>query len=509
MLPCLWATLSRVHSVDDYGAIRHEQTGRAAQANQRAFSAAAAALQPGDTFLVPRSGSYRVRGGLALSSLRDVTLQFQGSIDADDDIDAWPRDSSNETLPFLSLQNATNVTITGGGTIDGHGMRWWDAAVNGKIGSHNTRPHLLEIAAASGLVLERLTLLDSPRFHVVFDSSADVTVRYLNITVDRFAQRTLRAAAHAKRIAALGAHWRMVAAPVARRLARAERRHLVEAAPAEDGAAVYGVGGDGWWKDWLLDQLVKLLPSWALQPEDLNTDGIDPNGVRFHIHNCAITNDDDSIAVKPSNAAKPYPCTRDLLLENLTLTGFGASIGSVSPHADVGCVRNVTFRHISMPGTGKGIYIKSNPQCGRAPDRHGVMTDETAIIEGITYENVSMDRPFWWAVWIGPQQQHEPHSALGGKCALEWPAGHSACPTQGCVTFANITLRDVRIDRPALSPGVVLGNASNPMRNVTFEDVRTNFGPDWASGRAPWGRAYKCEHAAVRSVGATDPKPCA
>ena len=32
------------------------------------------------------------------------------------------------------------------------------------------------------------------------------------------------------------------------------------------------------WRDWLLDELVKLLPAWALQPEDLNTDSIDPNG---------------------------------------------------------------------------------------------------------------------------------------------------------------------------------------------------------------------------------------
>lgn len=499
MLAASWlcATAGRVHSVDDYGAVRNEQTGHAAEANQRAFRATAAALQPGDTFLVPQRSTYRVRGGLALSKLRDVTIQLQGSIDVDDDISAWPRDDDNGMLPFLWLTDGTNLTVTGGGTIDGHGLRWWDAAINGEVGGHNGRPHLLRISAVSGLLLERLTLLDSPRFHVAFDGSADVVIRYLNITVDRFAQRNLRASAHAKRIAALGAGWGTVATPVARRLARAERRHLVEV-------------GDSW-KDWLLDQLVKLLPSWALQPEDLNTDGIDPNGVRFHVHDCTITNDDDSIAVKPSNAGNGslHPCTRDVLLENLTLTGFGASIGSVSPHADVGCVRNVTFRHILMPGTGKGIYIKSNPQCGREPDRHGNMVDKTAIIEGITYENITMHRPFWWAIWIGPQQQHEPHSALEGKCGLDYPFGHASCPTQGCVTFANITLRDVRIEQPALSPGVVLGNASNPMRNITFEDVRTTFGPGKADGRVPWGRAYRCEHAAVRSVGTTDPKPCA
>ena len=53
-----------------------------------------------------------------------------------------------------------------------------------------------------------------------------------------------------------------------------------------------------------------------------------------------------------------------MLFERLVLTGFGASIGSVPPSADVHCVRNITFRNLSLPGTGKGVYIKSNPACG-------------------------------------------------------------------------------------------------------------------------------------------------
>ena len=33
-----------------------------------------------------------------------------------------------------------------------------------------------------------------------------------------------------------------------------------------------------------------------------------------------------------------------------------------------------------------------------------------AIIEDIVFEDVTILKPFWWAVWIGPQQQHEPGS---------------------------------------------------------------------------------------------------
>ena len=44
-------------------------------------------------------------------------------------------------------------------------------------------------------------------------------------------------------------------------------------------------------------------------------------------------------------------------------SGAGASIGSVTPRYPENCVRNVTWRNISMPHTTKGVYIKSNPGC--------------------------------------------------------------------------------------------------------------------------------------------------
>lgn len=80
-------------------------------------------------------------------------------------------------------------------------------------------------------------------------------------------------------------------------------------------------------------------------------------------------------------------CTQDALIENTLLTGFGASIGSVPPHPDVNCVRNITFRNISMPKTGKGVYVKSNPSC-----RPGA----TAVIADILYEDIHMTSPEWY-----------------------------------------------------------------------------------------------------------------
>ena len=61
-------------------------------------------------------------------------------------------------------------------------------------------------------------------------------------------------------------------------------------------------------EEWLIDKLSGLIPDWMLQPEDLNTDGIDPSGIDFYIHDVKIYNDDDSIAVKPSQSGSISPC---------------------------------------------------------------------------------------------------------------------------------------------------------------------------------------------------------
>lgn len=240
----------------------------------------------------------------------------------------------------------------------------------------------------------------------------------------------------------------------------------------------------------------------ALQPEDLNTDGIDVSGKDVWIHDCEVHNDDDSIAIKSLHSggtvgspAVAADCSGDMLVENVVLAGFGASIGSVPPNVDptLSCVNNVTFRNVSMPDTGKGIYLKSNPSCGEG---------KTTTITNVAFHTVDILRPRWWAVWIGPQQQHQPHASLGQACALFYPIVDS-CPTQGCALFANISLTDVNITSPFMSPGILLGNATQPMRNVTFTNVQVTDPGAW-----PFDGQYQCENVDATSVDSDPPLQC-
>jgi hypothetical protein len=53
------------------------------------------------------------------------------------------------------------------------------------------------------------------------------------------------------------------------------------------------------------------------------------------------------------------------------------------------------------------------------------------------------------------------------------------------VSFRNITLRDIFIDSPKMSPGVILGNSTNPMTGIVFDNVVVRN-----PGERPWGSQY-------------------
>lgn len=202
------------------------------------------------------------------------------------------------------------------------------------------------------VLVERVTLVNSPSFNLQLNQVKHAEVRYINVNTDIQASKVLKAKIRQ-----------------ARGHPTAEAAQLLLKKPYKTQ-----------------DESLEMMH--GLQPEDLNTDGIDPSGTDIWIHDCVVYNDDDSIAVKPSQKGDwAGDCTENVLIENMVLSGFGASIGSVSPSTNHNCVRNVTFRNLSMPRTGKGIYVKSNPHCEKG---------STAEITDITYEDINMVQPEWW-----------------------------------------------------------------------------------------------------------------
>lgn len=213
-----------------------------------------------------------------------------------------------------------------------------------------------------------------------------------------------------------------------------------------------------------------------------NTDGFDfVSCDNVWVHDASVWNQDDCFDVKDG--------TSNVVIERVNASGFGLTIGSIGRTN----VRNITFRDAYMHHTVKGIYLKFRGD--------GNVSD-------VTFENIVMDEPEQFAVWIGPAQQCDGCSVLdlcsGGTCSLCWPqVPHSHCHAPSGAQYANITLRNITINDPKQSAGVLLANVSLPMQNVVFDNVVVNN-----PASKPWGDdGYYCKNVNGVALGTTSPVP--
>ena len=97
-------------------------------------------------------------------------------------------------------------------------------------------------------------------------------------------------------------------------------------------------------------------------------------------------------------------------------------------------------------------------------------------IEDVLYENIVMDAPEQYAIWIGPAQQSDSNRLCAAHpCSICWPkVPFAKCNAPVNATYRNITLRNITINNPRSAPGVILANEQSPMENVVFENVVVN-----------------------------------
>ena len=319
-------------SIASFGAVAGDAGD--ALTNQAAFNAALSAAVPGDAVVVPAGSTFRVVGGIAVADKTNLTILIDGSLDFRDNLDAWPMDDAGTFAHGFIVERCVDVALSSraatNAVLDGNGRTWWNKEIAGLLPNSGGRPKLVYIDQCADLLVEKLHLKNSPSWNLRVNA-VRAELRSIEVTTERLDE---------------------------------VRRNFT------------------------------FVPSKFLEPQDLNTDGIDPSGVDFWIHDVRVVNDDDSIAVKPSSAGSvgidgtAYDCTQNLLLENMVLTGFGASIGSVGPTASRPCVDGVTMRNVSMPGTGKGVYVKSNGNaCGG-----GVSSQ----LSNLLFEGFSIVEPWWY-----------------------------------------------------------------------------------------------------------------
>lgn len=195
-----------------------------------------------------------------------------------------------------------------------------------------------------------------------------------------------------------------------------------------------------------------------------NTDGYDVTGRNVWIHDSSVWCQDDTIAVKDDS--------QNMLFERINASGVGLTIGSIGAST----VRNITFRDCYMPNSYKGIYLKFRSDGG--------------LIEDVTFENIVIDSPSQWPIWIGPAQQSDSRRLCAAHpCSICWPELPSSECNAPLSQYRNILLKNITVNNSKKSPGVIIGNPDMQMENIVFDDVVFNN-----PGEKPWGDDYfTCE----------------
>lgn len=188
-----WTASAQVFNPLSYGAV-----GNGRVDDTRAVRAAAAALAAarGGTLLMPlgytfltgpfnlTSNSVLVVAGtlLASNSSTDSFLVpplpwFGGGVDA-------PMSGEPEWSPIISAWAAENVSITGGGIIDGNGAAWWacsDAKLVGPPCNGYSRPQLLRPTHVRRFALWNVTLRDSPSWTIHLANVTDAVLSNFSV----------------------------------------------------------------------------------------------------------------------------------------------------------------------------------------------------------------------------------------------------------------------------------------------------------------------------------------
>lgn len=551
-------------SIDAFGAVAGIDTHDQALQNGKAFSLAlAAALNTTNSstraILVPAGKVYSYLPSVASFPLvENVTIFIEGTLNVStanfsSSFPGWP--NPYPVLSFSACANVNMVSSTRQGLVNGRGNLWWWYTIF--IADH--RNNLLYVDSCTNFLLAGIKFLNAPQYHVNLRDMVGVNVQNVTVLVDiedqlnifrylageeNIAEKsstkiipsevtaTLWRMGHAYELEKITSsvssspssssfQWTMessssVRPPFDIELPSAEtiQRNRATFLARSNHPTIQALRTEEWYQT-LQQSLRSTLSTSSLSFPSvsstaigvvppvpmiwaLNTDGIDISGINIVVSNCSVTNFDDSVCTKPiSNGDSLYGsnCTSNFTITDVEITwGVGVSMGSVPPDVGGNCISNVYSSNVVFNNPLKAIYIKPNPMKVGQP--------ATGIISNILYENVTINSPVWWTIWVGTQQQQQPGSS-GTGCSFLYPLFNSSCPTDPQVTVENITLRNIQVYNPVLSSGVLLMNSSNPGTQFTWDNVYFHNISSFPEANG----SYLCESVQGIATGNTYPVP--
>jgi polygalacturonase len=129
-------------------------------------------------------GMVRIPPGKYLS--KPITLRANTRLEIQDGAVLQARDLPEDfesgergLSAFINARDVNNIAITGGGAVDGAGFRWWQPVREAKkLGEQDKtrRPRLIVLSHCQNVLVEGVTLRNSPSFHLVPSDCENVVI---------------------------------------------------------------------------------------------------------------------------------------------------------------------------------------------------------------------------------------------------------------------------------------------------------------------------------------------
>lgn len=143
---------------------------------------------------IPSNGGLLINKGVVLSAIPDPSLYDNGNKRC-----GTVDNSGRGCNPFIKVISTNNSGIYGNGTIDGQGnsvlknsnKTWWNLASDAKkLNKAQNVPRLIEIRNSNNFILYKISLKNSPNFHVAASNVNGFTAWGVNINTPADARNT-------------------------------------------------------------------------------------------------------------------------------------------------------------------------------------------------------------------------------------------------------------------------------------------------------------------------------
>lgn len=200
VVPPVCASINADLTASDHGIAEKDEekldTARIQAALDHCGTGHSVELRAKGTANVFLSGPIEMRQGVTLLLDRGVTLYASRDpklYETTPGSCGLVNNERNGCKPLLSVRNVSGAAVMGDGTIDGRGgakllhqdVTWWQLAEQARAGGRQQVPRLIVADHADNFTLYRITLKNSPNFHVVYSHGDGFTVWGLKIDTPR------------------------------------------------------------------------------------------------------------------------------------------------------------------------------------------------------------------------------------------------------------------------------------------------------------------------------------